>query len=213
MILAGPFEAKTLLFQVHSKLPGKSHRTLKAGLLWGIRLPPLPPPLLSALHICQLQPPGKMTRYLLSHLQQFDILKIPDKVVSTAVAVRSVGLVFIVGDETQAGATSTASLKSGVPVASPLQPSRGKATEDRHKTRRTRPSMDTSQDIEFMEGERQAHSLLEGCPRSLKDSHGGGMETLTSPVWKSPHSISGTTNQLMGINLEFCVHQSPLAFP
>ena len=39
------------------------------------------------------------------------------------------------------------------------------------------------------------------------------METLTSPIWESPHSISRTTNQLMGINLEFCVHQSPLAFP
>lgn len=39
------------------------------------------------------------------------------------------------------------------------------------------------------------------------------METLTSPIWESPHSLSRTTNQLMGINLEFCVHQSPLAFP
>ena len=68
-----------------------------------------------------------MIRCLLSHLQQFDILKIPDKVVSTGVAVRSVGLIFIVGDETQAGATPTASLKSGVPVASPFQPSRGQS--------------------------------------------------------------------------------------
>lgn len=120
MILAGPFEVRTLLFQVHSKLTGKGHRTLKTGFLWGITLPPLPPPLLSTLHICQLQPPGKMRRRLLSHLQQFDILKIPDKAVRTAVAVRSVGLIFIVRDETQVGATPTASLKSGLPVASPL---------------------------------------------------------------------------------------------
>ena len=54
----------------------------------------------------KLQLPGKMIRHLLSHLQQVDILKIPDKVVSTAlmaaaVAVRSSGLIFIVGDETQ----------------------------------------------------------------------------------------------------------------
>ena len=68
-----------------------------------------------------------MRRRLLSHLQQFDILKIPDKLVSTAVAVRSVGLIFIVGDETQVGATPTASLKSGLPAASPLQPSQGQS--------------------------------------------------------------------------------------
>ena len=50
-----------------------------------------------------------MVRHLLSHLQQVDILKIPDKVVSTALmaaagAVRSLGFIFIVGDETQRGA-------------------------------------------------------------------------------------------------------------
>ena len=39
------------------------------------------------------------------------------------------------------------------------------------------------------------------------------MKTLTSPIWESPHSISRKTYQLMGVNLEFCVHQSPLAFP
>lgn len=77
----------------------------------------------------KLQPPGKMIRHLLSHLQQVDILKIPDKVVSTAlmaaaVAVRSSGLIFIVGDETQGRLVPQASLEPrlgcwGLPHFSP----------------------------------------------------------------------------------------------
>lgn len=57
-----------------------------------------------------------MRRHLLSRLQQFDVLKIQDEVVRTAltaaaVAVRRVGLGFIVGDETQAGPAPTVSLE------------------------------------------------------------------------------------------------------
>lgn len=69
-----------------------------------------------------------MAKHLLSHLQQSDILKILDKIMSTAlmaaaVAVRSVGLIFIVGDETQAGPapTSEAGTMSEMPGAAPLQ--------------------------------------------------------------------------------------------
>lgn len=69
-------------------------------------LPPCPPRLPSYSH------QEKMIRHLLSHLQQSDILKIQDKVVSTALmvaaaAVRSMGPVFIVGDETLAGPALT----------------------------------------------------------------------------------------------------------
>lgn len=70
-----------------------------------------------------------MIIHLLSYLQQVDILKIQDKVVSTAlmaaaVAVRSAGFIFIVGDETQVSLVPQASLEPrlgcwGLPHFSP----------------------------------------------------------------------------------------------
>lgn len=63
-----------------------------------------------------------MVRHLLSHLQPSDILNVQDKVVSTALmvaaaALRSTGLIFIVGDETLAGPAPTAT--SGMPGIAP----------------------------------------------------------------------------------------------
>lgn len=64
-----------------------------------------------------------------------------------------------------------------------------KATEDGHKTRHTWPSTDISQDLEFKERRRNRHSapLRDVSGLVSKGFHGGGMETLTSPTWKSPH--------------------------
>lgn len=51
---------------------------------------------------------------------------------------------------------------------------------------------------------------IERHARSLKDFHGGGMEMLTSPTWKSPHpNHKSKLNKQMEINLEFSVHPSP----
>lgn len=48
---------------------------------------------------------------------------------------------------------------------------------------------------------------FEGRLRSLKDFHGGGLETLTSPTWKSPHpNHKDKLNKQMEVNLESCVH-------
>lgn len=63
-----------------------------------------------------------------------------------------------------------------------------------------------------VQGEERERALgpLEGRARSLKDFHGGGMETLTSPTWKSPHpNHRSKLNKQMEINLEFSVHPSP----
>lgn len=106
----------------------------------------------------KIQPPGKMIRHLLSYLQQVDILKVPDKVVSTAlmaaaVAVRSAGLIFIVGDKTQVSLTAQTSRGHvwDAGDSAPLQPSQGQTTEHGHKTRHKWPSTDASQDLTFRE--------------------------------------------------------------
>lgn len=119
----------------------------------------------------KLQPPGKMIRHLLSHLQHIDILKIPDKVVSTALmaaagAVRSSGFIFIVGDETQGGLVPQASLEAhlGCWGLAHFSPHNGQTTEHGHKTRQKWPSTDTSQDLTFRERRKEDIAHLRNVP-------------------------------------------------
>lgn len=160
-----------------------------------------------------------MIRHLLSHLQQFDILKVLDKVVSTAlmaaaVAIQSTGLNYIMGDETQAYPVPTREplVASGMPGAAPFQPwqvqsNRTQTSDEIHKAEcrhMPRPGIQGKE-------KGWAYGPLENFPTSLKDSQEGSIAKLKTPTWSSPCPNPKCKRNQLKIKLRLCVCQSPLA--